>query len=136
MNWLLRIGDGRNFENSTKFNIWGFQGNTTSGKCFIKNVKKGDKLWFIINGKAGLAQVNAVATFESFNPRNDKTLSDNDLGWANADKYDYEIRYSNLFNVFSSNLYTGITCRTVISRANHNCKLNLDEEYSKILVRS
>ena len=60
MDWLLRVGDGINFMNSSKYKIWGISTQSTCGKYFIKTVKSGDRLWFVQNKSHG--QIIAVAS--------------------------------------------------------------------------
>ena len=45
--WLLRVGDGENFINSSRYRIWGIQSTSPANKHFIRNVKIGDRLWFV-----------------------------------------------------------------------------------------
>lgn len=47
--WLLRVGDGENFKNSSKHRIWGISSSSLSNKHFLENVKSGDRLWFVKN---------------------------------------------------------------------------------------
>ena len=49
--WILRVGDGENFINSSKYKIWGIQSTNSFGKYFIKHVKIGDRLWFVKSKK-------------------------------------------------------------------------------------
>ena len=37
--WLLRVGDGENLKNSSKFKIWGISSKISTNKHFLKNVK-------------------------------------------------------------------------------------------------
>ena len=39
--WII-IYKNNNFENSSRYNIWGIKSTTNAGKCFIKNVEKND----------------------------------------------------------------------------------------------
>lgn len=52
-NWILRVGDGINLKNSSKYKIWGINKTSSDNKYFLKNVKVGDKLWFVTSGSQG-----------------------------------------------------------------------------------
>jgi len=110
--FILRVGDGLNFRNSSKMFIWAVK---SRNKTFLLRVKKGDKLWFIQNKSKDDTQVGkiiAVADFMSHNKRDigpliSITLSNDELGWNDGDKYDVEIHYSNLYNLTDCELYSG-----------------------------
>ena len=52
--WILRVGDGKNFIRSSKYRIWGINTLTSPhGKNFVKNVKPGDRLWFVTSKSHG-----------------------------------------------------------------------------------
>jgi len=137
--WLLRVGDGENFAASSKHRIWGIQSNNSFGKYFLKNVKKGDRLWFVTcktNGK-----ILAVATYESYNSREfgpliDLTLSNEDLGWINnGPKWssDTEIHYYNLYGLNDCELLTHIKGPSTIRKYDDKCRVDLNVEYSNIV---
>jgi hypothetical protein len=65
--WLLRVGDGENLKSSYKYRIWGIQSTTPTNKHFIKNVKPGDRLWFVKSKSQG--KLIAVAIYRSHNTR-------------------------------------------------------------------
>jgi len=65
--WLLRVGDGDNFINSSKYKIWGINATSSLGKYFIKNIKEADILWFVKSKSHG--KIIAVATYVSQNKR-------------------------------------------------------------------
>jgi hypothetical protein len=135
-NWLIRVSDGTNFINSSKYKIWGIkkEGNT-GAKCLLKNVKKGDKLWFIKSNSNG--KVLAVATYSSHNdrvlgPLVSTTLTNEELGWTPtylSSEWDTEIHYINLYNTSSCELYTHIKTPSGISKEDERCVLDLDVEY-------
>ncbi len=58
--WILRVGDGTNFRNSSKFNIWRI---SSRYKTFIAEAKPEDVLWFVVSGSNG--KVIAVSEFSS-----------------------------------------------------------------------
>ena len=48
--YILRVGDGNNFKNSSNVSIWAVN---SRHKSFITKVKEGDKLWFVKNKEEG-----------------------------------------------------------------------------------
>ena len=136
--WILRVGDGSNFWNSSKYKIWGIRNSSNSGKHFIKNVKVGDRLWFVTHKSQG--KIIAVATYESHNerilgPLINATLSNEELGWnGSGEESNVEIHYSNLFGLYDCNLLTKVKAQTSIIKYNQeNCSVNLEKEYNAIL---
>jgi hypothetical protein len=125
--WLLRIGNGDNFKNSSKFNIWGVQ-HTTSVKNFESLVQEGDILWFIVSKNNG----QAVAFAEYVN-HNERTKTDEELGWKienNSNNWTIEINYKNLSNVENKNYFTHIIGQNVnIRQYNNKCIINLPQIY-------
>ena len=134
--WLLRVADGTNFINSSKYRIWGIQTITsTHCKHFVENVRPGDRLWFIQSGTCG--KVIAVATYRSHNDRElgpliDVSLNNEQLGWTGYDKCNVEIHYTDLYWLSSCELLTHIKGHSTIRKYNENCKVNLAVEYSYI----
>ena len=130
--WLLRIGNGNNFKNSSRFNIWGVK-QTTNSKSFEKLVKKGDVLWFIVSRNNG----QAIAFAEYIN-HNERTKTDQELGWEsepNSHNWTIEINYENLTNVEDKNLYTCIVGQNVnIRKYNDKCKINLPQLFAQLSV--
>ena len=135
--WILRVGDGGNLIRSSKHRIWGIQAKTATNKHFVKNVKCGDRLWFVKSNSNG--KLLAVATYRSHNMRVFgpllNTLTNEELGWT-GDGTDwtseYEIHYSDLYNLTSCNMLTHIKGAATIRKYNENCKVNLAVEYSSI----
>jgi hypothetical protein len=146
--WILRIGDGQNFINSSRHQIWGIQSSSTAGKHFVKNVKPGDRLWFVINKTKNKqdektkqdGKLFCVATYQShrrriLGPLFAETLTDEELGWKGDDlsKYDMEVHYTDMYGLNACNMLTHI--RGVISIRKYNpktCALNLPVEYDYI----
>ena len=130
--WLLRIGNGNNFKNSSRFNIWGVT-QTTNSKSFEKLVKKGDVLWFIVSKKNG----QAIAFAEYIN-HNERTKTDEELGWeleTNSRNWTIEINYEKLTNVEDKNLFTCIVGQNVnIRKYNEKCKINLPQLFAQLSV--
>jgi hypothetical protein len=61
--WILRVGNGENFKMSSKYRIWGISSTVSANKCFLKNVKQGDRLWFVKSKSQG--KLLAVAKYIS-----------------------------------------------------------------------
>jgi hypothetical protein len=133
--WLLRVGDGENFKNSSLRRIWGI--NTREKSSFIKDVKCGDRLWFIINKSKG--QIIAVATYCSHNKRNlgpivEVSLNNKELDWSGDDVWDVEVHYTDLYGLIQCDLVTDIKGQVAIRRYEHTkCNVNLSVEYNNIL---
>jgi hypothetical protein len=127
--WLLRIGNGNHFDNSSPKNIWGINSNYSCSKSFIKNVKIGDYLWFVKGNSNG--KIKSVAIFTGIQDRIigpiiDITFNNRELGWTEKDgNWDKEIHYKNLHDLDSNNLYSEIKGACTIRRYNQNCKINL-----------
>ena len=137
--WLIRVGDGENFKNSSKHGIWGCKSSTS--KTFLKDIAIGDKLWFITNKSQG--QIIAAATFESHNkrilgPLVKLSMSDEELKWANTE-FDTEIQYSNLYNLNECKLNINIKSTILITKyINDTNKYDIDlsQEYKYIVKYS
>lgn len=137
--WLLRSGDGKNLKNSSKNRIWGISSKHSFSKGFLREVKPGDRLWFVKNKSKG--KILAVATYRSHNSRElgpliDISLTNKQLGWTGSgDKWsaDIEIHYSNLYGLTDCELFTGIVGPCGIRKYNEKCSVNLALEYSYIM---
>lgn len=110
--WLLRIHDGVNFVNSSKYGVWGI---CKSRKSFIKQAKPGDILAFIKCASKG--QIIAFAEFTSQYDRECNTLidlyDDTMMGWkqhveTQNTKWDNIIFYKNLRNVSNCGIFTNV----------------------------
>ena len=145
--WLLRVGDGENFKNSSKLRIWGIKATPKCGEPFIKNVRKNDILWFVTNKSKGL--LIAVATFKSSNERElgpliSITRTNRELNWSGGDDVDtgdddydggwnIEIHYKDLYNITSCNLLSKILSPLTIRKYNpEKCHVDLKSEYPNI----
>jgi hypothetical protein len=137
--WILRVGDGQNFIHSSKYRIWGIQTITSPhGKFFIKNVKPGDRLWFVKSKSQG--KIIAVATYRSHNVRElgpliNISMTNEDLGWIGEGPdwtSDTEIHYTDLYNVSDCQLLTHIKSPTTIRKYDEKCSVELPVEYSYI----
>ncbi len=140
--WLIRVGDGTNMINSSRYRIWGIQSTTTNNKYFIKNVKQGDRLWFVQHKSNG--KILAVATYRSnnrrdFGPLIDISMTNDELGWTGEGPdwtSDVEIHYTDLFGLRNCELLTHIKGSAAIRKYSEKCKVNLAVEYSYIVKYS
>lgn len=134
--WLFRVGDGKNFKNSSKYNIWGINIQKCAGKAFIKRVKYGDRLWFVMAKSKG--KILAVATYRSYNAREvgpllDITMSNKTLGWdGNDTDWDTELHYTDLYVLDKCNMLSNIQGAYSIRRYNEKCEVDLQVEYAHI----
>tara|TARA_Y100000389_G_C17213008_1_gene389452 strand:- start:235 stop:714 length:480 start_codon:yes stop_codon:yes gene_type:complete len=138
--WLLRIGNGNHFNNSSSKYIWGINSKHSCSKSFINKVKDGDILWFVTGGSGG--HLVAMATYKSMNnriigPLINHSFTNADLGWTEKEgDWDMEIHYKNLYNISKCSLYSGIKGNVGIRVYNDKCKVNLLHEYINILKYS
>ena len=140
IDWVLRVGDGENFISSSKYGIWGIQTLTSPhGKNFIKNVKPGDRLWFVKSKSQG--KLLAVATYKSHNKRElgpliNISLTNEELGWTGSGPdwtSDVEVHYTDLYGLNNCELLTHIKGPSTIRKYDEKCKVNLAVEYSYIV---
>ncbi|MFY7728770.1 MAG: hypothetical protein ACOVRN_04575 [Flavobacterium sp.] len=137
--WLLRVGNGQNLINSSKYGVWGIQTSTPCGKYFIKNIKPGDRLWFVTSNSHG--KVIAVATYRSHNKREfgplvNMSLTYEELGWTGQGPdwtSDTEIHYTDLYGLNSCEILTHINGPKTIRKYNEKCRVDLAVEYSYIV---
>jgi hypothetical protein len=137
--WLLRAGDGKNLKSSSKYRIWGIQSTTSTNKHFLKNVKPGDRLWFVKSKSQG--KLIAVAIYRSHNTRElgpliDLSMTEEELGWTHDGpdwKSDIEVHYSDLYGLEACDLLTHIKGAASIRKYDAKCRVNLAVEYSYIV---
>ena len=137
--WILRVGDGENLKCSSKYRIWGISSKSDTNKHFIKNVKPGDRLWFVKSKSQG--KLVAVATYCSHNLRDfgpliDISLTNEELGWTGSEinwSADVEIHYTDLYSLDCCDLFTHIKGAATIRKYNEKCRFNLPVEYSYIV---
>jgi len=139
--WILRVGDGANLISSSKYGIWGIQSSTSQGKHFIKNVKPGDRLWFVKSKSNG--KLLAVTTYRAHNVRYSGpivySMTNEELGWTGEGinwTSDVEIHYSDLYNLYGYDLLTHIKGPGSIRKYNEKCRVDLPLEYSYIALYS
>ena len=134
--WILRVGDGENLIRSSKYRIWGINTLTSPhGKNFVKNVKPGDRLWFVTSKSHG--KIEAVATFNSFNTREfgsliNISLTNEELGWTGSGLSNVEVHYTDLYGLNDCELLTHIKSAKTVRTYNEKCGVNLPVEYSYI----
>ena len=139
--WILRAADGENLKRSSKYKIWGIVSTISVGKYFIKNVKPGDRLWFVKSKSQG--KLIAVATYRSHNKRElgpliETSLTDEELGWTTPSDWgsgwDIEVHYTDLYGLNDSELLTHIKGAATIRKYDEEkCRVNLAVEYSYIV---
>jgi hypothetical protein len=137
--WLLRVGNGENFKSSSRFRIWGLNSLTSNNKYFLKNVKVGDRLWFIKSKSFG--KLLAVAIYRSHNARElgpliNITMTNDELGWTGEGPdwtSDTEIHYSDLYVLEKCDILTHIKGPSTIRKYDDKCKVNLEAEYTYIV---
>ncbi len=136
--WILRVGDGENLKCSSKYRIWGISSNTSANKHFLKNVKPGDRLWFVKSKSQG--KLVALATYRShitreIGPLIDITMSNEELGWTGgaAAAVDVEVHYTDLYGLNDCELLTHIKGAATIRKYGEKCRVNLPVEYSYIV---
>ena len=140
--WLLRVGDGENLKRSSKYKIWGISSKINTNKYFIKNVMRGDRLWFVQSKSNG--KLIAVATYCSHNMRKfgplvDMSLTNEELGWTGSGEdwtADMEVHYKDFYGLSNCDLLTHIKGATTIRKYNEKCMVNLALEYSHIVQYS
>lgn len=137
--WILRCGDGENLKNSSKYKIWGISSKNPTNKYFLKNVKPGDRLWFVKNKSHG--KLVAVAIYRTHNSREfgpliDISLTNEELGWSGSgEKWtaDTEVHYTDLYGLNDCELLTHIKGVSPIRKYDEKCRVNLPIEYSYIV---
>ena len=137
--WILRVGNGENFKNSSKYGIWGIKSSSPDNKYFMKNVKEGDKLWFVTSNSKGKAV--GVSTYCSYNKREigplvNITMTNAELGWSGEGPdwtSDIEIHYTDLYGLNECDLLTYIKSAKTIRKYNEKCMVNLPLEYLSIV---
>lgn len=120
--WVLRVGDGQHFWSSNRYYIWGVDSENKCVKHFIKNTKKGDRLWFI-QGNGNQGKILAVANFKENKPRVlgpliEITRNDNELGWNTEKKgsWDTEVHYTDIYHLNQADIRLDILGQATIRR--------------------
>jgi len=140
MHWLLRVGSGKEFIQSSKYSIWGVKSNDISNIApFLRDVKENDTLWFVQSKSKGL--LIAVTTYikqvkRELGPLISTTYTNKELGWKEDDTCDTEIHYKNLYNIISLHLESKILSPLIIRKYSDKCKIDLPVEYLNIVKYS
>lgn len=138
--YIIRIGDGKNFINSSKYNCWGINSKTSNSKNFIKNVKENDILWFVKNKTNGL--IISVARYKKsekriVGPLINISQTNEELGWNNINNVDHIIFYDNLYNISNCNISINIKGQqTIYTYFIGKYNIDLQNEYDNIIKYS
>ena len=141
--YIIQVGQSHNFIIMSSKNKWYIQ---DKWKSFCDNVKEGDILWFSANKDTNdlyHGKIIAVATFVSKNEKDfSSPLKIEDAGCGVRDKgpdCNIEIHYTNLYNLISVKLYTGLERQPRITFCENIKKgflINYAEEYERIVKYS
>jgi len=112
--WIIRVGNGKNFSNSIKHQIWGIASRCKNGSlngvsnAFMKKAKRGDVLWFVT--KASRGHIVGMALYENCAFRDELSLSHKELGWIDEEnKFDVEMYYTNYYDTSSLNIRSRVS---------------------------
>lgn len=141
--YILRIGNGHNFKNSSKYSIWGIR---KRNRSFLNTVKLGDVLIFVKNKTktdTNIGKIVAIAEFDQLRNREtgpliSLTATNNDLGWTGdiADNCEVELVYKNLKNVSGCELYTGLKGQsTIVDYDNVKEKISLNIPFEYLMMK-
>ena len=138
--YIIRVGDGINFTNSSRYNCWGLNSNNNNVKYLMKHIKENDILWFIKNKTNG--QVIAVSKYTTnekriLGPLINISKTNEELGWNNIENIDIMIYYDNLYNISRCNIFINLKGQNSIYKYSDN-KFNIDlkKEYYNIIKYS
>jgi hypothetical protein len=140
--WVIQVGKRGNFVFYSSKSYWRINDRWST---FLDNVKEGDKLWFCRKKEPGDTNVGKVFAVADFVSKNEvdftRPLLVQDAGRvANEGPIcNIEIHYTNLYNLESLRLYTGLRRHSGVI----NCKnikkgllINYPKEYKKIVKYS
>ncbi len=131
--WLIRIGDGINFNNSREHNLWGFNDHVFS-KHFISNARPNDTLWFVTANSKG--HIIAFAKYQSYNKKVDEPIYNTNLsnGWNKYKHYSNEwktvIHYNDYHDIADAKVLSHIKGTSPIRLYKYNLSINLDDIYN------
>ena len=137
--WFKRIGNGNNFCNSSDKKILFLSSKNANDIHFMKNAKKGDKLWFMLGNSKG--RIIGVATFIEFKervigPLISLTKTNEELGWDNdtGSRCTHELYYDELYNIFDANVSVKLNNRSSMLKfeSSKYPDINLPIEYHYI----
>ena len=122
MHYIIRIGDGTNFVKTKRFNAYALNSRAATVSLFIRNIQKGDVLWFV--KRQTLGQLCYVAVY--------KGITDKELGLG--PNYNWKFEYEELINIKRYKLLTQIRDPNTVPTYDYvNGHINLIREYMLIL---
>ena len=122
MHYIIRIGDGTNFAKTKRFNAYALNSRAATVCLFIRNIQKGDVLWFV--KRQTLGQLCYVAVY--------KGITDKELGLGPT--YNWKFEYEELINIKRYKLLTQIKDPNTVPTYDYvNGHINLIREYTLIL---
>jgi hypothetical protein len=121
MHYLIRIGNGNNFRKTKPLNGYALDSRASTVSIFIRNIQKGDVLWFVEHKTLG--QLCYVVKY--------KGVTDMDLGLD--EKWDFKFEYEELINIKRYNLLTGIKGQHTVRPYSEACPIDLESAYNRIL---
>lgn len=137
VHWYIRVSDGINFKNSSKFNIYGTKSWYSNSKHFINNAKTGDIIWLVTDYKHSNVVIACVkyklCKKRMIGPLVNLDKTNSELGW-NKGEWDTEIHYTDLYNIEKCNFrITYLPNMCSIGRIKDIDRIKeLDNEYSNI----
>jgi len=138
--WIIRVGDGINFNNSN-FPFWGSKRRVKSN---VKKINVGDILCFITPKLYG-GKVIGMATYTGFYDRNDEPLlsintkSNEDQNWVGGGLWDIQMHYSNLYITEKENIFVSIAHSAAIleyEKYKHKVKGSLYDLHKQCMLNS
>jgi len=122
MHYIIRIGDGTNFVKTKRFNAYALNSRAATVSLFIRNIQRGDVLWFV--KRQTLGQLCYVALY--------KGITDKELGME--PNYNWKFEYEELINIKRYKLLTHVRDPNTIPSYDYvNGHINLIREYNRIL---
>jgi hypothetical protein len=131
--WLIRIGDGKNFNNSLQHSLWGFNDSVFS-KSFINRARPNDIIWFITANSKG--HIIGFATYQSHNKKEEEPIYNTNMsnGWNRYQDYSNEwetvIHYNNYHSIANQNVLSNIKGNAPIRLYKYNLPISLDDIYN------
>jgi len=97
--WIIRVGDGVNFNNS----VHPFWGVNYRNKSIVGRFKPGDVLWFLVNKYFGGIFVGMAEFTHYYNIQDEplvkiNTYTNEQQGWTGTADYAIQIHYKNLYD--------------------------------------
>lgn len=147
-NYIFRVGDGENFENSGyDNNLWGISSDNKCSLSLLKKFNKGDIIWFsTTKGTKYNGKIIAVAEYDNFLDRDKdenkkKKYCNENIGWKGDINWNilifvknlYDIRHLDIKVVFACSLSL-FTYESYIKQRNKKEKAyeNLETHYKNI----